>query len=69
MIDFYTGAPVEGKPVTMHLDVRPALDSVGAAVSRVQWVMSQWKETWAAASPAAPTSMMEGQAGTKSQQS
>lgn len=45
MIDFYTGAPVEGKPVSIHMDVRPALDSLGAAASRVQWQAEQWKES------------------------
>ena len=29
VIDFYNGAPLPDMPVAMHLDVRPALDSVG----------------------------------------
>jgi hypothetical protein len=35
VIDFYTGMPHPEKPVTMHLDVRPALDSFGALKTRV----------------------------------
>jgi cytochrome c heme-lyase len=39
VIDFYTGdrneALGKGRPVSMHLDVRPALDSPGALVDRV----------------------------------
>ncbi|CAM9101658.1 unnamed protein product, partial [Heterosigma akashiwo] len=29
-----SGAPVEGKPVSMHMDVRPALDSLTALLDR-----------------------------------
>ena len=36
VIDFYTGQtkPAPGQPVSVHLDVRPALDSLGAAGAR-----------------------------------
>lgn len=36
VIDFYNAAPLPGMPVAMHLDVRPALDSPGAAWDRAQ---------------------------------
>jgi cytochrome c heme-lyase len=36
VIDFYTGAPQPGVPTSMHLDVRPALDSVGALWDRLR---------------------------------
>lgn len=35
MIDFYTGAPTRDKPISMHLDVRPALDSLDALQNRL----------------------------------
>ncbi|CAM9736569.1 unnamed protein product, partial [Phaeothamnion confervicola] len=35
VIDFYAGKPTPDKPVALHLDVRPALDSLDAAVLRV----------------------------------
>lgn len=35
VIDFYNAAPLPGMPVAMHLDVRPALDSPGAAWDRL----------------------------------
>eukprot|EP00639_Heterosigma_akashiwo_P025598 CAMPEP_0194699960 /NCGR_PEP_ID=MMETSP0295-20121207/25192_1 /TAXON_ID=39354 /ORGANISM="Heterosigma akashiwo, Strain CCMP2393" /LENGTH=323 /DNA_ID=CAMNT_0039593641 /DNA_START=180 /DNA_END=1152 /DNA_ORIENTATION=- len=34
VLDYYSGAPVEGKPVSMHMDVRPALDSLTALLDR-----------------------------------
>ena len=36
VIDFYNAAPEPGKPIGMHLDVRPALDSPQAAVDRIR---------------------------------
>jgi cytochrome c heme-lyase len=36
VIDFYNAAPEPGKPIGMHLDVRPALDSPQAAVDRLR---------------------------------
>jgi len=35
VIDFYEGKPQPGKITSMYLDVRPALDSVGAAFNRL----------------------------------
>lgn len=48
IIDFYSGKPLPGVPASMHLDVRPALDSVSAAWDRIRmqssWVMSgRWR--------------------------
>lgn len=44
IIDFYSGAPQPGVPASMHLDVRPALDSLEAAWDRIRmqsgWVVS-----------------------------
>lgn len=39
VIDFYSGAPQPGAAASMHLDVRPALDSMQALTDRVtmQW--------------------------------
>lgn len=36
VIDFYNAAPEPDKPIGMHLDVRPALDSLQAAVDRIR---------------------------------
>ncbi len=38
IIDFYNGEPARGdaRPIAMHLDVRPALDSIGSAWDRVR---------------------------------
>jgi len=44
VIDFYTGVPQKEKPVSMYLDVRPALDSVGALTSRVGWQIEKLVE-------------------------
>ena len=41
-IDFYNAAPEPGKPIGMHLDVRPALDSPTALLDRIRM---QWR--WA----------------------
>ena len=41
VIDFYNAAPVDGKPVAMHLDVRPALDSPSALGDRLR-MQSRW---------------------------
>ena len=41
VIDFYNAAPEPGKPIGMHLDVRPALDSAEAAVDRV-YMQLRW---------------------------
>lgn len=48
IIDFYSGAPQPGVPASMHLDVRPALDSIGALYDRLKmqtrWVASgRWQ--------------------------
>jgi hypothetical protein len=41
VIDFYRGNALEtGKAAGIYLDVRPALDNVGAAVDRVQMYFS-----------------------------
>jgi len=49
VIDFYSGTPQPGRAASMHLDVRPALDSPGAAWDRLrmqwQWALSgRWLE-------------------------
>jgi hypothetical protein len=49
VIDFYSGAPAAGAQASMHLDVRPALDSFGAALDRLRmqwrWVASgRWRD-------------------------
>jgi cytochrome c heme-lyase len=49
VIDFYSGTPQAGAQASMHLDVRPALDSFSAALDRArmqwQWVLSgRWQE-------------------------
>jgi cytochrome c heme-lyase len=36
VIDFYNGSAAAGKPVNMHIDARPALDSFGAFMDRVK---------------------------------
>lgn len=46
VIDFYAisgsaGRTAHGQP-PVHLDVRPALDSTGAFLDRVQWTVSKW---------------------------
>ena len=43
VIDFYN-APGDGQTaaIGMHLDVRPALDSVGAVADRVRMQFQQW---------------------------
>lgn len=48
VIDFYTGQtdPKDPKPVSMHLDVRPALDSGDALKMRVGKAVDEWKEEW-----------------------
>ncbi len=40
VIDFYNAAPLPDMPVAMHLDARPALDSVDALVDRLRM---QWR--------------------------
>ncbi|CAI5702983.1 hypothetical protein KXD40_004023 [Peronospora effusa] len=37
VIDFYSGQPEPGRPLSVYLDVRPALDSVEGLVDRVRW--------------------------------
>ena len=37
IIDFYTGAPHPGKPVSLFIDARPALDSAGAYFDRLRF--------------------------------
>jgi hypothetical protein len=37
VIDFYSGQPEPGRPLSVYLDVRPALDSVEGFVDRVRW--------------------------------
>jgi cytochrome c heme-lyase len=49
IIDFYSGVPQPGVPAAMHLDVRPALDSLGALWDRLRmqasWVASgRWQQ-------------------------
>jgi len=48
VIDFYTGQTdaKDPKPVSMHLDVRPALDSMAAVRMRVGRTVDEWKEEW-----------------------
>ncbi|CAM9687983.1 unnamed protein product [Choristocarpus tenellus] len=41
VIDFYAGASTPEKPVALHLDVRPALDSFEACVDRAHMVYQQ----------------------------
>ncbi len=36
VIDFYNAAPLEGMPVSMYIDARPALDSPGALWDRLR---------------------------------
>lgn len=36
IVDFYNGSPTATKPVAIHIDARPALDSFGAAWDRVR---------------------------------
>ncbi|KAF8059977.1 cchl [Scenedesmus sp. PABB004] len=48
VIDFYSGPPQPGAPASMHLDVRPALDSPQALADRLRmqfdWVLSgRWR--------------------------
>jgi hypothetical protein len=40
VIDFYSGQPQPGKPLSVYLDVRPAIDSVESVLARVRW---QWE--------------------------
>jgi len=42
VIDFYRGKNVNGAPAAFHIDARPALDSVGAAVDRMKMTISQF---------------------------
>ncbi|KAG6952687.1 hypothetical protein JG688_00013171 [Phytophthora aleatoria] len=37
VIDFYSGAATPGKPLSVYLDVRPALDSVEGVADRLRW--------------------------------
>ncbi|KAI9915497.1 hypothetical protein PsorP6_008509 [Peronosclerospora sorghi] len=37
VIDFYSGQPEADRPLSVYLDVRPALDSVEGFVDRVRW--------------------------------
>ncbi|KAG7391932.1 putative ATP-dependent RNA helicase ddx49 [Phytophthora pseudosyringae] len=37
VIDFYSGQPEPNRPLSVYLDVRPALDSVEGAVDRLRW--------------------------------
>jgi hypothetical protein len=41
VIDFYSGQPVPGRPLSVYLDVRPALDSVESAVDRLRWQFNE----------------------------
>lgn len=40
VIDFYAGPPTPSGSPSMHMDVRPALDSFGAALDRLRM---QWR--------------------------
>lgn len=37
VIDFYSGQPEPGRPLSVYLDVRPALDSLEGALDRLRW--------------------------------
>ncbi|POM70632.1 Cytochrome c1 heme lyase [Phytophthora palmivora] len=37
IIDFYAGQPEPNRPLSVYLDVRPALDSVEGVVDRLRW--------------------------------
>lgn len=37
VIDFYSGQPEPGRPLSVYLDVRPALDSVDGVLDRLRW--------------------------------
>ncbi|KAF1323441.1 Cytochrome c1 heme lyase, partial [Globisporangium splendens] len=41
VIDFYSGQPVPGRPLSVYLDVRPALDSVESVVDRLRWQFNE----------------------------
>lgn len=41
VIDFYSGQPQPGRPLSVYLDVRPALDSVESAVDRLRWQFNE----------------------------
>ena len=41
VVDFYPGQPVDGKIVGIHIDARPAVDSVDSAMLRLQM---SWKK-------------------------
>lgn len=41
VIDFYTGPPADSAQVSVHLDVRPALDSFSSAWLRLKY---QWRQ-------------------------
>lgn len=48
IIDFYNASPTKAKPIAMHLDVRPALDSLSAFRDRLKmqasWIKSgRWR--------------------------
>jgi len=42
IIDFYTGSPVAGKPMSMYTDTRPALDSFGALKDQIRAEIKSW---------------------------
>lgn len=41
VIDFYSGQPEPGRPLSVYLDVRPALDSVESVVDRLRWQFNE----------------------------
>lgn len=41
VIDFYSGQPEPGRPLSVYLDVRPALDSVEGALDRLRWQFNE----------------------------
>lgn len=41
VIDFYSGQPEPGRPLSVYLDVRPALDSIDGAVDRLRWQFNE----------------------------
>ncbi|GMF24756.1 unnamed protein product [Phytophthora fragariaefolia] len=41
VIDFYSGQPEPGRPLSVYLDVRPALDSLESVVDRVRWQLHE----------------------------
>ena len=58
VIDFYNAAPEPGKPIGMHLDVRPALDSPEALLDRIRM---QWRWIRMLNEPQATSAVQQGE--------